>query len=109
MSFTKEIPPELQQRLNELNAAVDAAVKARTQFLDAHMEEVSQVKVGDPLYSVHGPFVGNVTELYRYWQNRDWRYDTSFSVECRYRNPDELANIIDNTSRQPGTLTWRTK
>lgn len=105
MSFIKSIPPELRAQLNALNEAVDAAVNARTKFLDDHMAEVSLVKIDDPLYDRDTRrLVGYVTALYRYWQNRDWRYDNQFSVEVKFRHPLHT-NYIDNTSRQPYKIT----
>jgi hypothetical protein len=99
---TFPIDPALQAELAALNAAVDAAVKARTEWMDAHMEAVSSVKVGDELYHRDtGRMVGVVTRLYRYHgDQKDWRYDTSMSVEAEYLMTG-MPNCYDNTSRQP--------
>lgn len=101
MSFTKyPLDPAIQAELDKLNAAVLAAVKARTEWMDAHMEAVSKAKVGDEVYDLEsGQRVGVISRLYRYHgDGKDWRYDTEMSVEAEYCTHH---NCYDNTSRQP--------
>ncbi len=101
---------ELEEELKHLNQIVDAAIKQRTEWMDAHMVDFAKWKVGDKLYVLStGEYLGAVSSLYRFWgKQKDPRYDTSMDIEYEFTRGD---NIFDNTSRQPnlriGTLEER--
>ena len=58
-----------------LNQKVDEAINKRKAFLDSKMSEVAKVKIGEEIYNLEtGQLLGVVTELYRYWDNRNERY-----------------------------------
>jgi hypothetical protein len=86
--------------LDALTASVTSAIEARRQWLDAKMVECSSIKVGDMLYDLDsGLELGVVSELYRYWRDRDDGVrDTS--AHCDYRF-ETSPFCFDNTSRQP--------
>lgn len=87
--------------LANLNAAVSAAIEARSLWLDAKMHETSRLQVGDDIYDLNsGRSLGRVSELYRFWRDRDEGVrDTS--VDCSYRY-ETHPRSFDNTSRQSG-------
>ena len=98
----------LDAELATLNAEVEAAVRKRTAWMDAHMSDYAEVQVGEPLYDLtHLRHVGTVTRLYRYWgpnKNgliRDHQYDTHMSVEYEFLEAG-TKNFYDNTSRHGG-------
>lgn len=95
----------LQPELDALNAEVTAVLAKRKAWMDAHMADFSEFKVGDEVYDQQtGNFLGTVTELYRYWDSqRNPLYDTSMSVEIRFRTP---SGGIDNSSRHAGAGPW---
>lgn len=99
--ISKYLPPkELQAELNVLNAEVVAVLAKRKAWMDAHMQDFSNFKVGDEVYDSNtGRMLGVVTELYRYWGERDPRYDTGMDIEISYRNS---GGGIDNSSRHAG-------
>lgn len=101
MPITKHPLPEgIQEQLAALNAEVDAALKKRRDWMDAHMPECSAVKVGEDIWDIdRGVYLGVVTKLYRYWADRDPRYDTQMSIEAEYREYPNRG-YYDNTSRQ---------
>lgn len=86
--------------LAALNGAVAAAIKARSAWLDAKMHECSHLQVGDDIYDLKtGSKLGIVSELYRYWRDRDEGVrDTS--AHCDYKF-ETYPGCSDNTSRQP--------
>lgn len=93
-------PKELKAELDTLNEEVKAALAKRKAWMDAHMEDFSNFKVGDEVYDRNtGQLLGVVTELYRYWGDRDPRYDTGMNIEIHYR---DRRGIIDNSSRHAG-------
>lgn len=100
---------ELDTVLALLNAEVAAAVKKRTDWMDAHMADYADVQVGEELYELAtGRLMGTVSRLYRYWGTdrnngmvRDPQYDTSMSVEYEFQ-PDPSKPYFDNTSRYLG-------
>lgn len=99
---------ELDTVLALLNAEVAAAVKKRTDWMDAHMADYADVQVGEELYELAtGRLMGIVSRLYRYWGTdrngmvRDPQYDTSMSVEYEFQ-PDPSKPYFDNTSRYLG-------
>lgn len=96
--------PILDAELARLNEAVLAAIRARREWMDAHMGDYSKVQVGEMLYDVSaGRPLGIVTSLYRYWQDRNWEYDTNMSIDACYQLPQyPSGNVYDNTSRQIG-------
>ena len=59
---------KLKPELDRLNTAVKDAVKKRTEFLDAHMAECSEWKIGDTVYDVEGNILGIVTKHCRWYQ-----------------------------------------
>ena len=101
--LNKDIPPELQTELDTINKEVEAVLAKRTAWMDAHMQDFSKFNVGDPVYDVRtGQFLGTVTRLYRYWKDKDPRYDTSMSVVIEYRQAGH-SNVYDNSSHYAGT------
>jgi hypothetical protein len=92
----------LRVQLDALNAGVVAALAARKAWMDARMEDFSNFKVGDEVYDAKtGALLGVVSKLYRYWGNRDPRYDTQMSIEIEYLQ-DGTTNCYDNSSRHAG-------
>lgn len=92
------------EELKALTAAVESAIKARKDWMDANMAHYAKFKVGDEIYDRRsGLCLGVVTKLYRYWGSQnDPRHDTSMNVEYEYRQPG--SNFIDNTSSR-GSFT----
>lgn len=89
----------LNAELAKLNEDVEAAISARKKWMDDHMADYAKFKIGDVLYDGDtGRWMGVVTEYYRYHQG-DPRFDTSMSIDYRFKND---MRTIDNTSRQPG-------
>ncbi|MFA4050929.1 MULTISPECIES: hypothetical protein [Mycobacteroides] len=88
--------------LDALNAAVQAAIDARREWLDGKMRETSKLQVGDDIYDAQtGEKLGVVSGLYRYHAGRDDLYDTD--VECDYQY-ETRPGCFDNTSRQVGRM-----
>jgi hypothetical protein len=94
-------PKELQAELDALNVEVTAVLAKRKAWMDAHMEDFSNFKVGDEVYDTNnGQLLGVVTELYRYWDHqRNPLYDTGMNIEISYRKSNR---VIDNSSRHAG-------
>lgn len=103
----RRLTDDEQQELDELNAAVTAALTARRDWLDAKMHETSTLQVGDDIYDINaGMKLGTVSRLYRYQSdNYDGVYDTSVSCDYRY---ETHPRCFDNTSRQIG-LSYGTR
>lgn len=81
--------------LDRLNAAVDAAIEARTRWLDAKMEQYAPVKVGETLYDLEtGEMLGKVTDYYRYQAGQNKLYDTSLSIDLRYGRGENTSSQI---------------
>ena len=99
----KEITESDKAKLAELNEAVTAAIRERTEWLDAKMSEYADIPIGDGIYDLaSGVQVGVVTEHYRYSAGRDdGIWDTSLWVDHRFRTS---RGSYDNTSRQPCKL-----
>jgi hypothetical protein len=98
-SLQRRLTDEEMDDLQVLNAAVKAAIKSRSAWLDAKMHECSRLQVGDDIYDVDkGIRLGVVTELYRFWRDRDdgIRDDTA---RCDYEYMT-ASGYRDNTSRQ---------
>lgn len=92
----------LQAELDALNQKVVAVLARRKAWMDAHMENFSNFKVGDEVYDTKtGALLGTVSKLYRYWGERDPRYDTQMAIEIQYRK-DGSKNCYDNSSRHAG-------
>lgn len=100
-STQRPLTADEKAELAALTTAVDAALAARSSWLDVKMEQCSTLKVGDDIYDLaSGHCLGKVTRLYRFNQGRDEGIrDTS--VHCDYEY--EMARLcFDNTSRQVG-------
>lgn len=90
-----------EQELAGLNAAVSAAIEARSLWLDAKMHECSQLQVGDDIYDLDkGRRLGKVSELYRFWRDRDEGVRDTYAY-CDYKY-ETSPRCFDNTSRQVG-------
>lgn len=76
----------LNAELAALNAEVDAVIAKRTAWMDAHMKDYATVQIGEVAYDRDGRCYGVVAEHYRYWRNRDPRYDTSVNVEYVFQS-----------------------
>jgi hypothetical protein len=89
------------EELRKLTEAIDDALKARTEWLNAKMVETSDLKIGDDIYDCStGIRLGKVTKLYRYWQGQgNQLLDTG--PHCHYEYETET-QLCDNTSRQTG-------
>lgn len=86
---------KLDAELAALNAAVEAAFKARKEWMDAHMADYAICKIGEELVDLNtGRNFGKVAEFYRYHAN-DQEYDTSMAIHYRFESGD-------NTSSRPG-------
>src|SRR5271155_793517 len=95
--------PALDAELKRLNEAVEDAIKTRTYWMDAHMEDYSRLKVGETLYDIQkGVPLGVIRRLYRYWANRNPIHDTHMSIDAEYQVDYSPGNCYDNTSRQIG-------
>lgn len=100
--MVNKITPEIEAELDRLNRAVDAAIEEREKWLDKMMVELSDLKVGDPIYDIRkGERLGVVHTLYRYHTDQNKLYDRSLSWDYRY---ETLPNCLDNTSRQFGVF-----
>lgn len=107
MSMTQRPLTENEQgELADLNTAVSAAIEARRAWLDAKMHETSRLQVGDDLYDLDkGVKVGTVSELYRYWRDRDEGVRDK-SAHCDYQY-ETSPRCFDNTSRQSRSFGTR--
>jgi hypothetical protein len=56
-----KISDEDRAKLDELNAAVDSAIRERRDWLDAKMVQYSKFKPGDEVYDYNGRFIGNTS------------------------------------------------
>lgn len=93
----------LDADLARLNAEVEAVLAKRRHWMDAHMADYARFQVGETLYDMQtGALLGVVSRLYRYWDGRDPRYDTSMSIEYEFETPRK--GCFDNTSRYAGLL-----
>ncbi|WP_131726071.1 hypothetical protein [Mycobacteroides abscessus] len=102
MRTQRPLNAEEYSELEALNAAVQAAIDARREWLDAKMRETSKLQVGDDIYDVQsGEKLGVVSGLYRYHAGRDDLYDTY--VECDYQY-ETRPGCFGNTSSQGGRL-----
>ncbi|YCU34461.1 hypothetical protein ACRYGU_16590 [Mycobacteroides abscessus] len=100
MSLQRRLNDDEKSQLEALTAAVQAALDARREWLDAKMHETSKLQVGDDIYDVEtGVNLGAVTKLYRYHAGRNDLYDTSVECDYEYRT---YGGYNDNTSRQSG-------
>lgn len=102
---------ELDAELEALNANVDRAIAARKAWMDEHMDDYARYHLGEVLVDLDtGQTLGTVTKLYRYFGDRDPRFDTR--MEIQYEFTREIGSygsaMSDNTSRQPG-LRYGTK
>jgi len=98
----------LRKELADLNAKVAEALTERKAWMDAHMEEFSEFKVGEEIYDLGtGALLGTVSRLYRYWADKDPCFDTSMSVEVEFREIG--SNLFDNTSRYAGSKRFGTR
>jgi MoaA/NifB/PqqE/SkfB family radical SAM enzyme len=70
------------------------------------MHETSRLQVGDDIYDLDkGIRVGTISELYRYWRDRDEGVrDTSAHCDYEY---ETRPGCRDNTSRQYGSFGTR--
>lgn len=99
--IARETP--LQRGLREHNEAVVAALKAREDWMDAHMTDFAKYKVGDVLYNLaNGQRLGTVTNLYRpTWGHSGPREEESMHIEYEYQTGEVPTSFMrDNTSRQ---------
>jgi hypothetical protein len=93
---------KLQTELDALNKEVEDTLAKRTTWMNAHMEDFSDFKVGDEVYNPNtGTLLGVVSRLYRYHQDGDPRYDDHMDVEIEYRMTGSK-NCFDNSSRHAG-------
>jgi hypothetical protein len=101
VSTRRPLTEDEKNELADLTAAVTAAIEARRNWLDAKMHEISRLQVGDDIYDLDsGAKLGTVSELYRYWRDRDDGVrDTD--AYCSYRYVTS-PGCSDNTSRQVG-------
>ena len=99
--MNQRLTPDEQAELDQLNAAVTAAIARRRSWLDEKMAEKSDLQVGDPIYHLEsGRRLGTVSRLYRYWRDSDGGMrDRSLSIEYEY---EESPGIFNNTSCQLG-------
>lgn len=98
----------LRAELKLINAGIDAILGHRRKWMDDHMDDFANHHVGDEIYDLKtGRLLGTITKLYRYWEDRDPRYDTSMTVEYQYRVAG-TENHYDNTSRHGGLLQFGT-
>lgn len=93
--------PELDAELAALNKAVDDAIAARVDWMDAHMADYAKWPIGTELFDLStSERLGVVSEFYRYHARQNSLFDRSMSIDYQYRK-SEAMNIYDNTSRQP--------
>jgi len=99
MSTQRPLTDDEKGELAGLNAAVTAAIEARSAWLDAKMAECSRLQVGDDIYDLRsGVRLGKVSGLYRFWADRDDGIrDTSAHCDYEY---ETSPRCFDNTSRQ---------
>ncbi|SKM39433.1 Uncharacterised protein [Mycobacteroides abscessus subsp. massiliense] len=102
MRTQRPLNAEEYSELEALNAAVQAAIDTRREWLDAKMRETLKLQVGDAIYDVQtGEKLGVVSGLYRYHAGRDDLYDTY--VECDYQY-ETRPGCFGNTSSQGGRV-----
>lgn len=95
-------PKELQAELDVLNVEVTAVLAKRKAWMDAHMQDFSNFKVGDEVYDANtGRLLGAVSELYRYHAEHSPQYDTHMTIEIQFRM-EGTTNCYDNSSRHAG-------
>ena len=86
--------------LDQLNKAVDDAIAARKKWMDDHMVDYAEFRVGDEIYDGDtGERLGVVTRLYRYHADRNPLLDRSMNIEYEFCIGK---NMFDNTSRHLG-------
>jgi hypothetical protein len=90
-----------QRELDDLTAAVTTAIEKRRDWLDTKMHESSHLHPGDDIYDLQtGAKLGKISELYRYWRDRDEGVrDTSHYCGYQY---ETQPRCFDNTTRQIG-------
>lgn len=94
--MTKDDDDELAR----LNAAVDAALAARTAFLDSKMAQYAVAQVGEYVYDLSlGRKLGKVTRHYRYWTSQNVLYDRHLLIDYDFQADPDIP-FVDNTSRQ---------
>jgi hypothetical protein len=98
-STQRPLTEDEKGELENLTAAVSAAIEARREWLDAKMHETSRLQVGDDIYDLDkGVRAGTISSLYRYWRDRDEGVrDTSAYCDYQY---ETSPRCFDNTSRQ---------
>lgn len=102
----RELTSVEQKELVDLNNAVTDAIRARKEWLNRKMHEISHLHPGDDIYDLDsGKRLGTVSRLYRYHTDRNVELDCCLSFHCEYSVD---TNCYDNTSRQIG-LRWGTK
>jgi hypothetical protein len=85
--------PEDEMKFKELQAAVLAANKAKTEWLDSKMSEYAEFKPGDEIWNANdGKRLGIVCEVKRHYRG-SFEFD-SLSIFYTYQD-----GFIDNTSR----------
>lgn len=95
----RPLSPEDEAELERLNAAVTAALDARTAWLDRKMAEYATIPIGGEIWDVkRGVRLGVVTEHYRYRSSP--LSDKSLNIDYRYLR-EGTPNSYDNTSSQP--------
>mgnify|MGYP003333081605 CR=1 FL=1 len=93
---------EDEQQLKLLNQAIDAAIKARTAWLDERMSKYAEFSIGEELYSLDtGKRLGTVTEYYRYQATHNVIYDSSMNIDYKLHVE---GCFYDNTSRHAGSI-----
>lgn len=101
MSTIRPLTEAEDLELAALNEAVNAALRARRDWLDAKMAECSALQPGDDIYDIRkGYKVGTVRKLYRFHRDRDEGIRDR-SHYCSYEY-ETSPRCYDNTSRQVG-------
>lgn len=108
---------QLKKELKKLNKAVEKAHKARKEWMDAHMEDFADYKIGEKLYLTStGECLGTIKSYYRYFEKHNESFDTSMSIDYEvvrwrdfcgnryYEKPSDVQvrKELDNTSRLGG-------
>lgn len=100
--ITDEKRIELDIQLDRLNQEVTEVLAKRKAWMDAHMADYAKYPIGAVLRNGRTKErLGVVTEHYRYWADRDPRYDHQMAIEYEFNTHD---NCFDNTSRHAGKL-----
>jgi hypothetical protein len=97
--YKTEPQKTLAVELDKLNAEWFEITLRRKRWMDKHMKDFAKYKISETIYSFpDGVRLGEITRLYRYYEDRDPQYDYSMDIHYEFRTN---GTCHDNTSRLP--------